>query len=153
MRDFRTQVSDFLDESFDKAKFVSDLQEIIRLLAATGSFPPDWSISPRDFERRLTEFQASPIVDLVTKVATIVDDPDREQIPKLLNALGSLEVGLIDRTMVFLSSTNALVAAADKSVAREEADRSQANPEALCREISDLLSLVVGSVQKAEAVQ
>lgn len=153
LRDFRTQVSDFLDESFDKAKFVSDLQEIIRLLAATGSFPPDWSTSPRDFERRLTEFQASPIVDLVTTVATIVDDPDREQIPKLLNALGSLEVGLIDRTMDFLSSANTLIATADRSVAREEADRSQADPEALCREISDLLGLVAGSVQTVEAVQ
>jgi hypothetical protein len=153
LRGFRTHISELLDEEFDKASFVSDLQEIIRLLSATGSFPSDWSTSVQDFERRLTEFQASPIVDLVTKVATIVDEADREQIPRLLNALGSLDLGLIGRTMEFLSSTNTLIGAADKSVAREEADRSQADPETLCGEIIALLEVVAGSAQIAEAAQ
>lgn len=153
LREFRTYINEFLDEKFDKLSFISDLQEIIRLLSATGSFPSDWPTNLRDFERRLVEFQASPIVDLVTKAATIVDEADREQIPKLLNALGSLDLGLIGRTMEVLASTNTLIAAAEKSVAREEADRSQADPETLCGEITTLLEIVGGSVQTAEAAQ
>ena len=153
LRDFRTQVSDLLEEGFDKASFIEDIQGVIRLLGATGSFPHDWSTNTRDFERRLNEFQASPIVDLVTKVATIVDEPDREQAPKLLNALGSLEVGLIERTMEFLASTNALIASADRSVAREEANRDQADPDALCHEITELLGLVAGSGNSTETTQ
>lgn len=153
LREFRTRINELLDEKFDKTGFVSDLQEIIRLLGATGSFPSDWPTNLREFERRLAEFQASPIVDLVTKAATIVDEADREQIPKLLNALGSLDLGLIGRTMEFLASTNALIAAADKSVAREEADRGQADPATLCGEIITLLEVVGGSVQASEAAQ
>lgn len=153
LRDFRIHISDLLDEKFDKIGFVSDLQEIVRLLNATGSFPSDWPTNLRDFERRLVEFQGSPVVDLVTKAATIVEEVDREQIPKLLNALGALDLGLIGRTMEFLASTNALIAAGEKSVAREEADRGQADPEALCGEIIALIELVGGPKQTAEVAQ
>jgi len=68
-------------------------------------------------------------------------------------ALGSLDLGLIGRTMEFLSSTNTLITAAEKSVAREESDRSQADPDTLCGEITTLLEVVAGSAQIAEAAQ
>jgi len=100
-------------------------------------------MSVKEYERRLTEFQQSAIVDLVTK-ATMVLDADRDQLPKVLNALGSIDLGLIDRTMGFLTHTTALIGAAEASVAREEADRREADPGAVAAELIDLLSLIAG---------
>jgi hypothetical protein len=154
LRTFRGQLADFIDDSFDKAAFVVDIQEIIRLLTATATWPANTTFNMREFERRLTEFQTSPIVDLVTKTEIIVDEADRTQIPKLLNALGSIDLGLIDRTMTFLSAANSIIASAEQSVAREEAVRNQINPKAVAKELLDLLRMVAGgSVEAVGSVQ
>jgi hypothetical protein len=138
---FRAQIGDFIDDDFDKAGFIADLREIVRLLAATGTTPTNLPMSMREFEQRLVEFQGSAIVDLVTKATTIIET-DREQMQKLLNALGSIDLGLIDRTRSFLNHTTALVAAAEVSVAREEADRSQVDPDAVAKELIIMLSVI-----------
>ena len=140
---FRSQIGDFIDENLDKAAFIRDLQEIVRLLGATGTMPANLAMTVKEYERRLTEFQQSAIIELVTKAAAILD-ADREQLPKVLNALGSIDIGLIDRTMGFLAYTTALISAAEASVAREEADRREANPGAVAAELIDLLKLVAG---------
>jgi uncharacterized protein YbjQ (UPF0145 family) len=141
LRTFRSQIGDFIDETFDKAAFITDLQKIVRLLGVTGTTPPNLTMTIKEYERRLTEFQQSAIIELVTKAAVVLD-ADREQLPKVLNALGSIDLGLIDRTMSFLTYTIALISAAEASVAREEANRREANPGAIAAELIDLLRLV-----------
>lgn len=140
LKTFGAQIGDYIDDSFDKAAFVADLQDIGRLLAMTGTHV-NLPISLKEFERRLTEFQASAIKDLVGKVTTIVDG-DLDQIARVLNALGALDLGLIDRTMVFLGHTTSLIKAAEDSVTREEANRGQADPAMLVAEITAMLTTV-----------
>jgi len=146
---FNKQIGGFIDDDFDKAGFIADLQEIVRLLAATGTTPSALPMGLKEFERRVTEFRASPIVEIVSKTTTIIE-ADREQIAKLLNALGSLDLGLIGRTMCFLGDTAALVTAAEHSVAREEVDRSQADPAAIAREIIAMLSVIAAQPSVAK---
>lgn len=153
LRDFKTTIGGFIDENFDKAVFVEDLQEIVRLLNTTGTFPSSFPVSMRDFERRLTDFQTSPIVDLLTKTATIVEEADREQVPKLLNALGSLDFDVIERTKAFFESAASLADAAEKSVAREEAIRDQVDPSRLVDEIVTLLGAIANPDDTAESVR
>jgi len=138
---FRSQIGDFIDENFDKAAFITDLQKIVRLLGVTGTTPANLTMTIKEYERRLTEFQQSAIIELVTKAAVVLD-ADREQLPKVLNTLGSIDLGLIDRTMSFLTYTMALISAAEASVAREEANRREANPGAIAADLIDLLRLV-----------
>ena len=105
-----------------------------------------------EFETRLTEFQTSGFVDLVAKTATIVDEAEREQIPKLLNALGSTDLGLIQRTMSFLKVANDIVSLADSRVTQQEAIRSQSDPSLAAAEIVALLEGVGGTQgESAEA--
>jgi hypothetical protein len=143
LRTFRSQISDFIDEKFDKAAFIADLQESVRLLGVTGTMPANLQMAVKEYERRVTEFQQSAIIDLVTKSAAVLEG-DREQLPKVLNALGSIDLGLIGRTMGFLAHTTALINAAEVSVSREEADRREADPSAVAAELIDLLRVVAG---------
>lgn len=138
---FRSQIADYIDEGFDKTAFIADLQEIVRLLGATGTTPTNLPMSIKEFERSLIEFQGSAIKDLVSKAGIVVES-GREQLPKLLNALGAIDLGLIQRTMSFLAYTTTLINAAEVSVAREELDRSHADPDSLAAEIKDMLRIV-----------
>ena len=140
---FQSQIADFMDESFDKAAFIADLQQIVRLLGVTGTTPTNLTMTVKEYERRVTEFQQSAIIELVTKTTAAVD-ADREQLPKILNALGSIDLGLIGRTMDFLTHTTALINAAESSVTHEEANRREANPGAVAAELIDQLKLVAG---------
>ena len=106
--------------------------------------PANVAIKLSEFEIRLTEFQTSRFVELVDKTATIVDEADREQIPKLLNALGSLDLGLIQRTMSFLTIANDIVSQAEPRVTLQESVRGQSDPNAVAAEITSLLEGVSG---------
>jgi hypothetical protein len=145
LRGFRQETADFVDSSFDKNAFVADLREIIPLLQKTNCWPSGVSIKLSEFETRLTEFQTSRFVDLVDKAATIVDEADREQIPKLLNALGSIDLGLIERTMSFLTIVNEIESQAEPRVAQQEAIRGQSDPSVSVAEIVTLLEGVSGT--------
>lgn len=149
LRVFRSEIADYVDESLDKAAFVADLREIIPLLQTTNSWPANVTVKLSEFEMRLTEFQTSRFVELVDKTATIVDEADREQIPKLLSALGSLDLGLIQRTMSFLNVANDIVSQAEPRVSQQEAVRGQSDPDAVADEIISLLESVSGSSQVA----
>ncbi|MFL4469010.1 protein DpdH [Tateyamaria armeniaca] len=150
LRRFRDETVDFADDDFDKNAFVTDLREIIPLLQKTNCWPTAVSVRGAEFEQLLIEFQASRFVDLLDKTATIVDEADREQIPKLLNALGSIDLGLIQRTMSFLESTNQILTQAEPRVAQQEAIRGQADPGVAAAEIIELLE-EVSSVEVAAA--
>ena len=81
---------------------------------------------------------------MVDKTA-IFAEADREQIPKLLNALGSLDLGLIQRTTSFLSTADKIVSrggAAGRTAGGRSA--AQSNPDALAAEITTLLEGVSG---------
>ncbi|MGC8731527.1 MAG: hypothetical protein ACP5RC_04645, partial [Halothiobacillaceae bacterium] len=143
LRTFRHQIADLIDEKLDKTEFVNDLREIIPLLQKTGTWPSGSTLRVAEFELRLTEFQTNPIVDLVEKTTTIVDEADREQVPKLLNALGSIDLGLIQRTMSFLTAANDLLNLAEPRVAQEETSRKQADPDAISAEIIALFNTML----------
>ncbi|TPK52911.1 MULTISPECIES: protein DpdH [unclassified Mesorhizobium] len=151
LRGFRQEIADFVDDSLDKNAFVADLREIIPLLQKTNCWPSGVSIKLGEFETRLTEFQTSRFVDLVDKAATIVDEADREQVPKLLNALGSIDLGLIERTMSFLKIVNEIVSQAEPRVAQQEAIRAQSDPGIAAAEIVTMLQGV--SDTEAAAVE
>ncbi|OCJ66264.1 hypothetical protein A6U97_26395 [Agrobacterium tumefaciens] len=153
LRTFRSEIANYVDESFDKGAFVADLREIIPLLQKTNCWPDNVSIKLSEFEIRLTEFQTSRFVDFVEKTATIVDEADREQIPKLLNALGSLDLGLIQRTMSFLTLANQIVSQAEPRVTQQEAVRGQSDPNSVAAEITSLLEGVSGKSPVAEAAE
>jgi len=138
LRTFRSEIADFVDEGIDKRAFVADLREIIPLLQKTNCWP-SLSFKPREFEARLTEFQTSPFMELVDKSAMIVDEADREQMPKLLNALGSLDLGLIQRTMLLLKTADEIVSQAEPRVTQQEATRGQSDPRVAAAEIVSLL--------------
>jgi hypothetical protein len=150
LRTFREQIADLIDGKLDKTEFVKDLREIIRLLVATATWPSRSPMKVPEFEQQLTEFQSSPIVDLVAKTATIVNEANPEQMPKLLNALGSADLGLIQRTMCFLTAANQLINFAEPRVAQEEAIRAQANPDAISVEILALFDAVLVTSEPVE---
>ncbi len=145
LRAFRSEIADYVDESFDKGDFVADLREIIPLLQKTSCWPDNVTIKLSEFEMRITEFQTSRFIDLVEKTATIVDEADREQIPKLLNALGSLDLGLIQRTMSFLAIAKQLVSQAEPRVTQQEAVRGQSDPNSVATELIGLLEGAIGT--------
>jgi hypothetical protein len=149
LRTFRAEIADCVDESLDKKEFVSDLREIIPLLQKTNCWPSSLSIKLIEFEERLTEFQASRFKELVGKTAMIVDGADREQIPKLLNALGSIDLGLIQRTMSFLKTADELVSQSVSRVTQQEAIRGQSEPRVAAAEIEGLLEGLSGTQRLA----
>ncbi|WP_275593062.1 protein DpdH [Rhizobium sp. C104] len=145
LRTFRSEIADYVDDSFDKNAFVADLRDIITLLQKTNCWPDDVTIKNSELDSRITEFQTSRFVDLVEKTAVIVDEADREQTPKLLNALGSLDLGLIQRTMSFLTLANQIVSKAEPRVTQQEAVRGQSDPHSVAAEITALLKGVSGT--------
>lgn len=138
---FRSEIAEYVDENLDKGAFIADLREIVPLLQKTSCWPAI-NIKLSEFEIRLTEFQTSRFVELLDKTAVIVDEADREKIPKLLNALGSLDLGLIQRTMSFLTIANDLVSQSEPRVTQQEAVRGQSDPRAVAAEITSLLEAV-----------
>lgn len=148
LRSIHKDLAAYIDERFDKAAFIGDLQEIVRLLAATDTMPANLPTTISNFERRLTEFQQSPIKELVAKMETVISS-ERTQMPKLLDALGSIDLGLIARTEEFLDIASALIAAAEASVEREVVNRRDVDPTALATEISNMLSLIAGNQERS----
>jgi hypothetical protein len=147
---FRTQIADFIDDGFDKAAFTADLQTIVLLLSKTGTIPANGP-NLKDFERALIEFRQSAFVDLVTKADTAIEAKDEPA--KLLNALGSIDLGLIARTMSFLEQATMLVTAAEATVAREESDRGQSDPAVLSGELAQMLTVLAGQPAASKEVQ
>jgi hypothetical protein len=139
LRSFRHEIADFVDDSFDKNAFVADLHEIIPLLQKTDCWPSGLPIKLSEFETRLTEFQTSRFIELVDKAAIIVDEADPAHISKLLNALGLIDLGLIQRTMSFLTIVNEIVSLAEPRVAQQETIRGQSDPSVAAAEIVFLL--------------
>lgn len=142
LRKFREDITQYVGDDVDKNAFVGDLREVIPLLQRTDCWPSGVSIRPVEFEALLTEFQSSRFVDLLEKMDIIFNEADRQQVPKLLNALGTMDLGLIQRTMSFLSSTNQLVSQAEQRVAQQQAIRGQADPSVVAIEIIELLQNV-----------
>lgn len=147
---FRTEIADFIDEDFDKAAFASDLQAIVMLLAKTGTIPAGVP-NLKEFEQLVINFRQSAFIDLVKKASIAIEAADEPA--KLLNALGSIDLGMIATTMRFLQQATILVTAAETSVAREEADRGQSNPAAVSNELIGILSLITGQSETREQAQ
>ena len=153
LRQFREEISEFLDqEKLDKNMFVSDLKEIVVLLQKTQCWPSQANFDVAGFVRGLNEFQASPFAELVASAA-IADEADRSQLPKLLNALGSINLGLIQRTLAFLKSAETLVSLGAPRVARQEESRKQSDPKVVATEILALLDRVASPAVPAEVSQ
>jgi hypothetical protein len=142
LRDFGTQIGEFIDDSFNKAQFVAELQDTMRLLGRTGTMPPNLGVGA--YERRLTEFQSSPVAELLKHTSNVLSEADRQQLPRLLNNLGEMDLGLIQRTLEFLKETKVMVVTAETSVARKEASQNSVDPEKVASEIAALLERLAG---------
>lgn len=149
LRNFREEISDFVDENLDKSEFAADLREMILLLQKTNCWPASVSIKHSEFDGLLTEFKNSSFKDLLGKTATIVDEADRSNMPKLLNALGSIDLGLIHRTMSFLKIANEIVSQAEQRVGQQETIRGQSDPGVAAAEIVALLEGICGVQSQA----
>ena len=144
LRQFRSDLSGYVDTGFDKSAFINDLEETVGLLVETATWPDRADLNLKDFTRRVADFKSAPIVELVEK-STIVDEAAPDQLPKVLNALGSLDLSNIDRTKAFLETAEAIVGAAQVNVDRAYAARDQANPDRIADEIDALLSSIVSA--------
>lgn len=152
LRNFREEVSEFLDEAkLDKAAFVDDLKAIVALLVRTQCWPGQANIDAQAFARNLTEFQTSPYGDLA-KAAEIVDEAGREQLPKLLNAIGALDLGLIQRTLSFLQTADDLVTQSAPRVAKQEEVRRQSDPMIVADEIVTMFDRIDPRATTSEVV-
>lgn len=152
LRKFREDVGSFLaDEKLDKAAFVGDLKEVVVLLQRTQCWPSQANVDMAKFERDLNEFQGSRYAELVG-AASIVDEATRDELPKVLNALGALDLGLIQRTLSFLQTVEMLVTLADPRVARQEESRRQSDPTVVVTEINGVFERIENTHSDTEAV-
>jgi hypothetical protein len=140
LRDFRAELSGYIDSDFDKSAFINELEQVASLLMSTSNWTRN-DISVKEFERRLTEFRGTPIVDLVNK-ATLVDEAHVEQLPKVLNALGSIDLASVGRTVSFLNIVDVIVSGAEQIVDRIYSTHQQANPAKIAGEIDALLTML-----------
>lgn len=138
LRTFRTELGDYIDADFDKNAFISELETVASLLSSTGNWTRS-DIGLKDFERRLVDFRATPIVDLVKK-ASLVDEANADQLPKVLNALGGLDLSSVERTVSFLSMVDQIITGAEQTVERVYSNYEQANPGKIAGEIDSLLT-------------
>jgi hypothetical protein len=139
---FQKDISAFVDDSLDKNAFVADLRGIIPLLQRTNCWPTGSPIKVGEFETSLSEFQMSRFVALVDMAASVVKDADTKQMPRLLNALGMIDIGLIERTMSFLKIVDEIISQAERNVALQETVRGQSDPSAAAASILTLLESV-----------
>jgi hypothetical protein len=147
LRKFRTDLSGYIDADFDKSAFITELEQVAGLLLSTSNWPRS-DLSLKDFERRITDFRTIPIVDLVNK-ATLVDEASVEQLPKVLNALGSLNLSSVERTVTFLNMVDAIVTSAEQAVDRVYSNFEQANPAKIAVEIDTLLNSLADDTKPA----
>lgn len=148
LREFENQIGEFIDDSFNKAQFIADLHDTVFLLSRTGTMPPNISVG--SYERKLTEFRTSPVVELLKQTSNVLGEADRQQLPRLLNNLGEMDLGLIQRTLEFLKETKAMIDAAEIRVTHKEVGQSSVEPEKLAGEIAALLESLAG--ERAETV-
>ncbi|MDB5470155.1 MAG: hypothetical protein JWR84_1715 [Caulobacter sp.] len=144
LRQFRSDLSPYVEGGFDKAAFVEDLKVLSGLLVSTGTWPDGPDFNMKAFENKVKVFDRTPILDLVEK-ATVVDEAKPEQLAKVLNALGSLDLSNIDGIRSFLSSAEAIVSAAQIKVDNKYAASDQANPDRIADEIDELLGGIIGA--------
>jgi hypothetical protein len=153
LREFRSEIGEFLDEAkLDKNAFVADLKEIVHLLQKTQCWPAQANLDVAAFARNLAEFQASPYAELV-EAAAIVEDAGRDQLPKLLNALGALNLALIQRTLNFIKAAESLVSLGAPRVDRQIEARRQSDPAVVASHIMSLFDRIEHRPVKQEADQ
>jgi hypothetical protein len=138
------ELSDYLDAEFDKGAFISDLEHLASSLSATANWPRN-HISMQDFENRLLEFRQTPIMDLVNKAA-LLDGASADQLPKVLNALGTLDLSSVERALSFLKLVDTIISGAEQNVDRVYSIYQQANPTKLADEIDALLSVLADDI-------
>jgi hypothetical protein len=142
LRAFQQDIAGFIDADFDKSQFVEDLRDVLVRLQEEGAWPPDFPIRLADLQARLSEFQSSAIVGLVERATIVVSEVDARETAKFLNALGALDLGLIQRTTSFLKSIKALFDGVEPIVAKIEAARALADPEVVVRDLATMLSVL-----------
>jgi hypothetical protein len=149
LREVQTQLEAFIDGKLDKADFVADLREVVRLLSTTGLWPRESTLRVAEIEVQLNEFQASAVADLVSRTGIAVSETGRDDTPKLLNALGAMDLGLIRRMMSFFTTVEELITATEPGAVKLEASRAQADPQASADEITELLQVLATTGDEA----
>lgn len=139
LRQFRAELAVYVDDDFDKTKFIEDLKAMVRLLSETSTWPERADLGVKAFTQLIEDFRTSPVVELVDK-ARIADEASSDQVHKLLNALGSLDLTQLARARSFLEGAEKIVTLAQSDVDRRYALSDQADPDRIANEIDDLLA-------------
>lgn len=143
---FKKEVDAEFGVSFDKRAFVSDIQSIFMKLVETG-VPIGLPFRKEDYLARLTEFSTSPVKAMLDKIEKVLS-ADRDDLPRILNSLGALDLGLIGRTMDFLSQTTAFLNVIESAADREEENRKSADPDYYIAEIKKCLEELADGTNK-----
>ncbi|NBZ89651.1 protein DpdH [Stagnihabitans tardus] len=143
LREFKENVAVDLGEDFDKAAFVSDMTRICAKVVETG-LQVNLPIGLPEYQRRLAEFAQSPVKNLMDSVERVLN-AEKDQIPKALNAMGTLDLGLIARFKGFVDYTGSFLKAIEIAASREEANRQLIDPKIPAQEISRHLSELAGA--------
>jgi len=138
LKSFRASVWEYGSDKFDKNGFTDDLLQTYKLLRETGCLPEDIFIG-EDFQKLLEEFRNSAFSDLLKKAEAVTEAEGVKDLPKRLNALGTIDLGLIDRTLLFLSNAEKLVEGAGPKVLQLENLSSQSDPKVTAALINKLL--------------
>lgn len=144
---FKNEVDAEFGDNFDKGAFVSDIRSIFMKLVDTGIFV-SFPFSKEEYLARLTEFSTSPVMGMLDKIEKLLS-ADRSDLPRILNALGSLDLGMIGRTLEFLGQTNTLLHVTEVATNREEANRKMADPDKYVREITQFMTEISGEIDKS----
>jgi len=139
LEQFKTDVSELTEPDFDKRAFVEDLKAIAVLLGQTGTWQHTSWLKIADVEQQIQAFQASGVMELMGRLERVLDHAEREKLPTLLNELGRFDFALTAQLVTFLKSANELVRMAANAKAQAASLATQAKPEAIADEISDLL--------------
>lgn len=138
LKSFRASVLEYGSDKFDKNGFTDDLLQTYKLLRETGCLPEDIFIG-EDFQKLLEEFRNSAVSDLLKKAEAVTEAEGAKDLPKRLNALGTIDLGLIQRTLSFLSNAEKLIKGSESLVVQKEKTSSQSDPKVTAALINKLL--------------
>jgi len=139
LEQFKTDVSELTEPGFDKRAFVDDLKAIAVLLGQTGTWQHTSWLKVADVEQQIQDFQASGVMELMGRLERVLDHAEREKLPTLLNEMGRFDFALTDKLVTFLRSAKELVRMAVNANAQATSLATQAKPDAIAAEISDML--------------
>ena len=81
-------------------------------------------------------------MDLFKKVAVAIEESDHGELPKLLNAMGSLNLDLVTRTLRFVENVERILTSAEASVPQKLQSLQDSDPKQIADKIAQSLQSI-----------